>query len=73
MRSYRLLVRRRFQCDLGNCRQSVAFVVSSWLGLDTGDYSAIEEVRSMMRDAADESQDSKPLQDVRVDELTPKR
>ena len=39
VRSYRLLVRRRFQCDLGNCRQSVAFVVSSWLGLDTGDYS----------------------------------
>ena len=37
---------------------------------NTGDYPCtIEEVRSMMRDAADESQDSKSLQDVRVDEL----
>lgn len=36
----------------------------------TGDYRCtIDEVRSMMRDAADESQDSKPLPNVRMDEL----
>lgn len=39
----------------------------------TGDYRCtIDEVRSMMRDAADESQDSKPLPRVRMDELNSK-